>query len=77
MYSRYKSLSKAVGWYLFSRQVANRDIPFCNALSNSLEPQQYVLSAAIVLWVVGSSYSTLVVAFKRDRALNRTLDLVV
>ena len=36
-----------------------------------------MLSTAIVLRVIGSSYSTLVVAFERDRAFNKALDLVI
>ena len=36
-----------------------------------------MLSAAMVLWVVGSGYSTLVIAFERDRALDWALDLVI
>ena len=36
-----------------------------------------MLSTAVVLRVIGSSYSTLVVTFKRDRAFNRALDLVI
>ena len=36
-----------------------------------------MLSTAIVLRVIGSGYSTLVIAFKRDRAFNRALDLVI